>query len=231
MPASAPAGVPRRILIVDDDAPTSLELKTVLEQAGHKVAIATSFAEGRSALSTAPPDLLISEIRLGEFNGLQLVATHCPAIPTIVLTGYRDSVLEADARQLGAEFLLKPVSRPALLAIVKQKLNPVPLVPVFSTMRRWTRRQLRDGVLARIQNSPVRVVDIGYGGLRFELEYQSDQALPTRFQLDLFDSGLILPLELVWTTRTEGLWVCGAALPAAGCTADRTWRTMVDTME
>ena len=38
------------------------------------------------------------------------------------MTGYADPVLEADARQLGAGYLLKPVSPSALMAMVKAKL-------------------------------------------------------------------------------------------------------------
>jgi two-component system, response regulator RegA len=228
MPAVASAGVPRRILLVDDDATTTTELRSVLEHAGYEVAIAGSFAEGRSALSTGPRDLLISEIRLGQFNGLQLVATSRPAIPAIVLTGYRDPALEAEAKRLGADFLVKPVARAALLALVNVKLNPSPSVPVFDTRRRWARKQVKEELPARIQDRSALIVDIGYGGLRFEIECRSDQSVPSSFHLDLPGSASIVPFELVWTARRAGRWTCGAALLEAESGVAGTWRNMVD---
>jgi ActR/RegA family two-component response regulator len=231
MPAVAPAGVPRRILLVDDDASTTGELRSVLEHAGYEVAVAGSFAEGRFALGAGPRDLLISEIRLGQFNGLQLVATSSPGMPAIVLTGYRDAALEAEARRLGADFLVKPVARAALLALVKVKLEPTPPVPVFVTMRCATRKRVKTEIPARFQDAAARVIDIAYGGVRFETEYRPNQSMPARFHLDLPGAGLLLPLELVWTTRAADRWVCGAALVAADSGVAGTWRNMVDAID
>jgi len=114
--------------------------------------------------------------------------------------------------------------------LVKLKLDPPRSVPVFMTMRRWARKQLTDGIPARIQETPARIVDIGYGGLRFELACRSVQTLPLRFHLDLLGSGLILPLELVWTVRAADRWLCGAAVPEADDDLAGPWRTMVDTI-
>jgi FixJ family two-component response regulator len=44
-------------------------------------------------------------------------------IPAIVVTGYPDRSIEADARKMGAEYLLKPISPASLLALVQQKLE------------------------------------------------------------------------------------------------------------
>jgi len=44
---------------------------------------------------------------------------HQPPTPVIVMTGFADSVLEAEARRMGAVFLLKPVAADDLLALVR----------------------------------------------------------------------------------------------------------------
>src|SRR5438874_2116168 len=112
-------GLPYKILLVDDNEPTRRGLKALLERAGFRVVVAASLPEGRFALSEEMPDLLISDVRLGQFNGLQLVATAERTTPTIMITGYPDPVLEADARQLGAEFLIKPFTGAALIDAVR----------------------------------------------------------------------------------------------------------------
>jgi len=137
MVAVVASGVASEILIVDDDEATRTGLKQLLERAGYKVTVAGTFAEGRFALSQSTPNLLIADVRLGEFNGLHLVATNPQSIPTIIVTGYPDPVLKADAHRFGAEYLVKPVSPAALMALVKEKLeSPKEAVSVFSPARR-----------------------------------------------------------------------------------------------
>ena len=45
-------------------------------------------------------------------------------MPTIAITGFPDPVIEAQARQFGAMFLLKPFTSASLLAIVEKRLRP-----------------------------------------------------------------------------------------------------------
>ena len=104
-----------KILIVDDNASTRGELSKLLADAGFETMTAATVPEAMRALSTASPSLLITEIRLDSYNGLHLVAMAPKPIPAIVITGYADRSVEADARRLGAEYLAKPVS-PARLS-------------------------------------------------------------------------------------------------------------------
>jgi DNA-binding response OmpR family regulator len=69
--------------------------------------------------------LLITDIRLGAFNGLQLLTMSLagPPIPAIVTTGFPDPVLEAQAREFGATFPLKPIQPAELLTLVKDLLR------------------------------------------------------------------------------------------------------------
>ena len=53
-------------------------------------------------LRAATPDLLIVDIRLGEFNGLQLIMLSRTQIPAIVISGFADPLLQHEARQAGA---------------------------------------------------------------------------------------------------------------------------------
>ncbi len=115
--------MPRCVLIVDDDEACLSGLKQLIENVGHEVLIANTFEEGRRLLKTAAPDLLIADVRLGSFNGLQLIATNELNIPVIVISGFDDVVLQAEARAMGAEYLVKPISPSALLEQIGAKLE------------------------------------------------------------------------------------------------------------
>jgi DNA-binding NtrC family response regulator len=115
--------VRKTILLVEDDDATRVGLSTLLQRAGYEVVASESVQEGRNLLKEDSPDLLITDVRLGAFNGLQLLAMSPRPIPAIVTTGFPDPVLEAEARQLGAKFLLKPVEPGNLLALVAELLE------------------------------------------------------------------------------------------------------------
>jgi len=219
--------VRQKILIVDDNDAARTGLAKILERAEFTVFAAATFTEGRNALSTEEPDLLIADVRLGEYNGLQLLASATRAIAAIVITGYPDPVLEADARRMGADYLVKPVSPASLVDLVRRKLSSEE--PVFRPARKWERKQVSGMLPAKVGNEPARVLDISYGGLRLELERRPERPMPTSFTLDFPSSGLSVPVDVVWTTRVgEEHWVCGASVVQAEDASARAWHGLVD---
>src|SRR5688572_481176 len=152
------------ILIVDDHRVTRLGLAEMIANAGYGVVTAATFQEARRILREAPPDLLIADVRLGPFNGLQLVISGPKRVPAIVITGYADAVLEAEARRGGADYLVKPFDPERLLAMIRQKLSATP--PPFSVRRRWRRKEVV-GLTAQVGERAARIRDVSYGGVRF----------------------------------------------------------------
>ena len=119
-----------RVLIVDDDEACLSGMQQLVEMAGHEAIVANTFEEGRRVLKGAAPDMLIADVRLGSFNGLQLIATSALHIPVIVISGFDDVVLQAEAKAMGADYLVKPVSPAALLDRIEQKLAETrPVLP------------------------------------------------------------------------------------------------------
>ena len=112
-----------RVLIVDDDEVYLDGMKELLEEAGYEVLLASSFDDGKHELREHSPDLLIIDVRLGAFNGLQLISTGEVRIPAIVVTGFDDRVLRADAGGFGASYVVKPIAPAALLALIEKKLS------------------------------------------------------------------------------------------------------------
>jgi DNA-binding NtrC family response regulator len=115
--------MPTRILVVDDAPPVRLMLSELLANAGFEVLSAATFEEGRHLADTGNPDLLLIDIRLSEFNGLQLAVrsrVDHPDRPVIVMTGHADPVLEAEARRHGAEFVEKPLHPGRLIEMIRR---------------------------------------------------------------------------------------------------------------
>jgi two-component system response regulator YesN len=111
------------ILIVDDDLPLLEALERAFKEANQQQVVAlASFQEAKSALRAQHFDVLITDVRLGAFNGLQLAGLareiH-PDIRLIVFSGFDDPVLRQDAERLGGVYLVKPVTSSYLLTLIQ----------------------------------------------------------------------------------------------------------------
>jgi hypothetical protein len=147
-------------------------------------------------------------------------------VPTIVTTAFADPILEAEARHLGADFMVKPLSPKALLELIERKLAEVPKSSPVGTARRWPRKQISSIVPALVGDSPARIVDVGYGGVRLEVESNRNVTLPDSFRLTL--SGHIsVPVNVIWNRRSGDMWQYGVAVNEEHQPA---WRQLVDTL-
>ncbi len=218
----------RKILIVDDDTSTRNGLARLVEQGGYVTAVAGTFQDAIRALADEVPDLLITDVRLGEYNGLQLIATAARPIPAIVVTGFSDRALEDEARRFGAAYLVKPVSPAVLLALIEEKLASVPDRKSRPT-RQWTRKAVVSRPPAYVDAAAARIVDVSYGGLRFEVDGEPDREFPSSASLTLPTAHLSLKIDVVWSSRRgDRSWLCGAAISHASRVASREWRGLVD---
>jgi two-component system response regulator PilR (NtrC family) len=112
----------QKILIVDDD-PSLLEaLERSFLEAGQDVVAHDSFEDARRTLQTTRFDALITDVRLGAFNGLQLAVIGrdtYPDIRLIVFSGFDDPVLRTEAEHVGATYMVKPVTGAKLLEVLR----------------------------------------------------------------------------------------------------------------
>jgi DNA-binding NtrC family response regulator len=119
----------RRILVVDDADPVRRMLTELLETSGYEVLSAATFEEGKKLADSGNPDLLLIDVRLGDYNGLQLAVrerVNHPGRPVIVMTGHSDPVLEAEARRQGAEFVEKPLHLARLIELIDRMTPATP---------------------------------------------------------------------------------------------------------
>jgi len=219
--------IPSRILIVEDHDATRQGLRALLTNAGYVVESASTFAEGRQSLAEQTPDLLIADVRLGEYNGLQLVAAAPLAVPSIIVTGFPDPVLAAEALKLGAHYVVKPIAAEALITLIEETIVSARQRQSRGSTRRWDRKAVVGEVSAQVEQAQARIVDVSYGGVKFEIE--RDQSLPSSFRITVDSPALSIDVDLVWETRRgDRHWVCGAAISSGNAAAVHDWATLVD---
>jgi DNA-binding response OmpR family regulator len=101
-----------QILIVEDEADMAATYERLLRRAGHRVVTAGSRAAGLHLLTSVRPKLVITDLRLPDGDGLDILlaaGTLDPAPPVIVITAFASRAARAAALGSGASaFLAKP---------------------------------------------------------------------------------------------------------------------------
>lgn len=101
---------PLSVLLVEPATDTRALLANMLRAAGCTVFEAIDFQHAKQAFDASPPDVLITELRLGAYNGLHLVLRARltrASITAIVTARAADPVLQREAEQLHASFVVK----------------------------------------------------------------------------------------------------------------------------
>ena len=218
--------MPEKILIVHDDQATRVGLAATLVDAGYDTIAVGSLGTALHALAEDEPRLVLTDLRLNEATGLQLLAMSPRRTPAILLSDYSDHVLEAEARHLGADYVITPILPAALVDLVRHKLS-LASDAAFTPTRRWTRRPL-DGWHVRVADTLARVIDVSYGGACIEVHRAPGAWLPMSFQLAFPASHEGVDVSIVWKRRHgDDTWVCGAAVADQDRTA---WERIVDSL-
>lgn len=114
------------ILLVEDDITFGMMLQTWLEKKGFQVLSATSIARARKSLEEHPVDLILSDLRLPDEDGialLQWMSDRGMRIPLIIMTGYAEIQSAVTAMKLGAsDYISKPVNPEELLRKMDEAL-------------------------------------------------------------------------------------------------------------
>ncbi len=118
---------PAHLLLVDDDPGLLKLLGLRLTSEGYSVVTAESGAEGLRVLNREKVDLVISDLRMDEMDGMQLFAEIQkvqPGMPVIILTAHGSIPDAVAATQQGVfSFLTKPVDKDALYQAIDDALE------------------------------------------------------------------------------------------------------------
>jgi CheY-like chemotaxis protein len=94
-----------RVLVVDDSADQLLMVESVLQKSGYETATATDGAEALAAIEQQCPDLVVTDLKMPNMNGLELVEKlrdAYPTLPVILMTAYGSGEIAMEALQRGA---------------------------------------------------------------------------------------------------------------------------------
>jgi DNA-binding response OmpR family regulator len=209
------------ILVVSADPHVLSDRVNFLRRAGFSARASSSFPDARRALEEGPaPEILVTDVRLGPYNGLNLVAVARVEFPRAfaIVIGGADHVLEVEATGLGARYLSGPVSSQALLATIGE------VMAVERPRRRWPRKRLPIEVPAVIGGIPGRLLDVSYGGACIEVFGASMPSEAVDIQIP--ELGMDLHGLRVWAHRADPLQPVSFGVEIS--TADQRWQQYVD---
>lgn len=115
------------ILIIEDDITFSLMLKTWLGKKGFEVMASSSVSDAKNRIENAMFDLILSDLRLPDGDGIDLlkwVKEEKPAIPLIMMTSYAEIQTAVQAMKFGAsDYIAKPLNPEELLGKIRDIIN------------------------------------------------------------------------------------------------------------
>lgn len=122
----ANAEAKRNILVVDDEVQITRVLKTTLSAQGYGIRTAADGVQALQEMKTWPPDLIITDLRMPNMDGLDLCRKVRieSRIPIIVLSVKGEETIKVEALDAGADdYVTKPFSVNELLARVRAALR------------------------------------------------------------------------------------------------------------
>ena len=120
---------PLQVLVIDDDRHLAETIAESLERRGHACTTATSGKAGAAKVEQGGFDVILTDLRMAEIDGLAIVQKarkHLPDAEVFVITGFGDVKTAVEAMKLGAShYLQKPIDLAELRAVVDKSAERV----------------------------------------------------------------------------------------------------------
>jgi DNA-binding NtrC family response regulator len=136
-----------KLIIIDDERGIRNTLREILADEGHEVDVAENGKQGLEMIRTKTYDLIFSDIKMPEMDGLELLAALKTGeepvdAPIVMISGHGDVETAVQALKTGAyDFLLKPLDLNRILITTKNALE--------SKLLKQETKQLRKRVAAK----------------------------------------------------------------------------------
>lgn len=152
-------------LLVDPDHVDRVSAHAALAEAGFQVIATNNYQDAEDVLLARPPLILVTAVRLGAHNGLQLAVrgqAKRPRMAVVITSSVPHPEIQADTERLGGTFVLKPVGCEDFLAAVSRtvlqsggRAGAEPIRPPFER-RRGERRVEQAQVAVERRRGPRR---------------------------------------------------------------------------
>lgn len=171
----------KKILVIDDDVDTCSLLSRFLGKHGFEVTAAHSGKSALPMLRENKYNLILSDFRLGDFDGTQMLAEIkkiSPDVPVIIITGYSDIKTAVNVIKSGAyDYVAKPLIPDEILHIIKRALDSSSVKkPVEPAAKQLHENNIPDGDQFIIGESPEAK----------ELFKQIDLVAPTSYSVIIY---------------------------------------------
>ena len=173
------------VLIVDDERGMRDFLKILLEKEGHKVITASRGKKALEILESKVVDLVISDIRMPEISGIELLETikeKTPDLPVIMITAFASPDDAVQAMKNGAfDYISKPFNVDEIISVIRSattKSSPhsqaTQLGDTFPEIIGQSREMLKIfDMIRRVAPTPANVLIYGESGTGKELVAQA----------------------------------------------------------
>ncbi len=112
-----------KIVVVDDEEPITEVIKTYIECIDKSISVRTftNAVEARNFITQNVLDILITDYKMPECNGLQLMEAAPPGVKKILVSGYISEIAEEKLHKLNGTYFEKPVPLRALAKIIAEQ--------------------------------------------------------------------------------------------------------------
>jgi len=123
------AKVKKNILVVDDEPSWLKVLRYFLENKGYAVKTVPSATEALALLQTYHPDIILSDVRMPDMNGFDLLDTirkdpEVSSTPVIFFSAIDDYDARKTAKDLGAvDYIVKPFDQEEVASVLHKHLH------------------------------------------------------------------------------------------------------------
>lgn len=180
-----------KILTIDDDLDLCLLLQRFLSRKGYEVVTAHSGAAGIAAAKTQNFDLAITDFRLGDMEGSQLLShfrEHYPEMPVLVMTGYSDIRTAVNVMKQGAlDYITKPIVPEEILMSIQRALTtPQPSSAAAPEAEEVNIETVKNPPKRSSSNATSNGYIIGQSPIAQALYKQIDLVAPTNYSVIIY---------------------------------------------
>ena len=152
-----------KILVIEDDVTFCKLLEKFLTKNNYAISTAFSADEAKSKAKKETFDLIITDLRLPNYDGIQLLSefkTDYPKIPVILMTGYSDVTTAVKAIQNGAsDYISKPFNPEEVLLVIQKALQKPKIIAVENEPKKVQKQILSNNVVMGISSASRKLAE------------------------------------------------------------------------